>query len=355
MTEILAMSQKELGRAVVVGLVRDGHLGCSQAAERLGLSLRQVRRLLRRFERAGPAGLRHGLRGRPAANRLPREQAARVVELARGPYAGFNDTHFHEALAEREGLELGRETLRRLLRQAGVPPKRRRRPRQHRRRRDPMACPGLMVQWDGSVHPWLGPHGPKWTLMAAVDDAEGRCVAAFFTAAETSAAYLGLLERVLHRAGIPHSLYQDRHGALSRNDGHWSLAEQLAGQQDPTQVGAALAEFGIRPIFARSPQGKGRIERFFGVAQDRLVAELAFHAITTLERANDFLQTHWITAFNRRFARAPREATSAYRPIRGLDLQKILSFRYHRTVAADNTITLGDLTFQLPPGPRNRS
>jgi len=346
------MSPRELNRATILRLVVEGHLTVTQACQRMQVSLRQARRLLRRFEQSGAAGLTHRLRGRPAARRMSPEQAAHLLELARGRYAGFNDTHLHEALAEREGLRLGRETLRRLLRQAGLAPKRRRRPRQ---RRDPAPCRGLMIQWDGSLHRWLGSEGPKWALMAAVDDADGRCLAAFFTAAETSAAYLRLLDAVLVRAGIPHSVYQDRHGALRRNDGHWNLAEQLAGEQEPTQVCYALRELGIRPIFAGSPQGKGRIERFFGVAQDRLIAELACLSLTTLEQANDFLQTRWIADFNRRFGRCPAQPGSAFRSLRGVDRHKILCFRYSRVVAADNTVTLGDLVLQLPPGPKRRS
>ena len=191
--------------------------------------------------------------------------------------------------------------------------------------------------------------------MAAVDDADGKVEAAFFTTRETSAAYLRLLQGVLKRSGIPQSIYQDRHGALRRNDGYWSLEEQLAGEQTPTQVGQALRELGIQPIFARSAQGKGRIERFFGVAQDRLVAELRSRGIVEMEAANAYLDKEWLAGFNRRFGRAPRKQESAYRRIAGLDLRQILSFRYQRTVSNDNVVVLGDVEIAIPPGPRGRS
>jgi transposase len=355
MTEILAVSSRELSRATILGLVAGKQMSLTAAAERLGVSLRQARRLQRRFEHGGAKALIHKLRGRPAPNRLDLATALQVLELAQTDYLGFNDSHLREALAEREGIVMGRETLRRLLRRAGVLPKHRRRPRQHRRRRDPSACPGLMVQWDGSTHGWLGRKGPKWTLMAAVDDADSRCLAGFFVPGETSVAYLRLLEGIVRGAGIPHSIYQDRHGALRRNDGSWSLEEQLAGQQNPTQVGAALRDLEIQPIFAHCPQGKGRIERFFGVAQDRLIAELAHHRITSIEEANDFLRNHWIADFNRRFGRPPQKPVSAYRPLGKTDLNKCLAFRYSRVVAADNTVRLGDLCIQLPPASSNRS
>ncbi|MCP3960553.1 MAG: ISNCY family transposase [bacterium] len=294
-------------------------------------------------------------RGRPASNRLSAKTRQRVLELVKKKYVGFNDTHLCEVLAEREKIVLGRETLRSLLRREGLGPKRKRRVRQHRRRRDPRSCRGMMVQWDGSWHPWLGPEHPKWTLMAAVDDADGKVASAFFTRRETSAAYFGLLKGVLKRSGIPQNVYQDRHGALRRNDGYWSLEEQLAGEQTPTQVGQALRDLGIEPIFARSAQGKGRIERFFGVAQDRLVAELCSRGIEEMEEANAYLASEWLADFNRRFGRAPRKAESAYRSVRGLDLRQILSFRYQRVVSNDNVVVLGDVEIAIPPGPRRRS
>jgi transposase len=353
--EIIAMSQKELSRTRVLALVTEGHVLLPQAATSMGVSERQARRLLRRYEKAGAAGLAHGNRGRPAPNRIADETRQRILELVKKKYAGFNDTHLCEVLAEREKIVLGRETLRSLLRSAGQGPKRKRRARPHRRRRDPRACRGMMVQWDGSWHPWLGPGHPKWTLMAAVDDADGKVESAFFTPRETSAAYFRLLEGVLKRSGIPQSVYQDRHGALRRNDGYWSLEEQLAGEQTPTQVGEALRELGIEPIFARSAQGKGRIERFFGVAQDRLVAELCSRGIEGMEEANAYLASEWLADFNRRFGRVPRKAESAYRSVRGLDLRQILSFRYQRVVSNDNVVVLGDVEISIPPGPRRRS
>ncbi len=355
MKEIIALSQKELSRARILALVAEGHVSLVEAAESMGVSERQARRLRGRFKEAGAAGLAHGNRGRPAPNRLAAKTRQRVLELVKKKYAGFNDTHLCEVLAEREKIVLGRETLRSLLRSAGMGPKRKRRVRQHRRRRDPRPCRGMMVQWDGSWHPWLGPEHPKWTLMAAVDDADGKVESALFTMRETSAAYLRLLQGVLKRSGIPQSVYQDRHGALRRNDGYWSLEEQLAGEQTPTQVGQALRDLGIKPIFARSAQGKGRIERFFGVAQDRLVAELRSRGIETMEEANAYLASEWLADFNRRFGRAPRKPESAYREVRGLDLRQILSFRYARTVSNDNVVVLGDVEIAIAPGPRRRS
>jgi hypothetical protein len=297
----------------------------------------------------------HGNRGRSPGNRIPGELREQILSWVEDRYAGFNDTHLREILAEREEVSIGRETLRSLLRAAGHRPKRKRRPRRHHRRRERSAQKGLMVLWDGSPHRWLGDDQPPITLMAAVDDADGELLDAFFIPQETSEAYLRLLRGVLLGHGIPASIYQDRHSALRRNDDSWSLEEQLAGRQRPTQVGQALEDLGIHPIFALSPQAKGRIERLFGVLQDRLLAEMRLDGITTLEAANTYLKQRGIRRYNRRFRKASRSPESAYRSRRGVDLHKTLAFRYQAVVLNDNTVRLGGLIIDIPPGPRHRS
>ena len=348
------MSSKELTRYRVLCGVLEGQLALQEAASALGVSPRHARRLLKRLRDRGAEGLVHGNRGRRPSNRIPDKLREQILAWVEDRYAGFNDTHLAEILAEREGISIGRETLRSILRAAGHRPKRRRRPKRHHRRRERSAAKGLMVLWDGSPHRWLGDEHPPITLMAAVDDADGELLAAFFTPQETSHAYLCLLRGVLRRRGVPVSIYQDRHSALRRNDDAWSLEEQLAGRQHPTQVGQALEDLAIRPIFALSPQAKGRVERLFGVLQDRLLAEMRLDGIATLEQANDYLK-NWIRRYNRRFQKQPKSNRTAYRTTTGLGLNKILSFRYQATVLNDNTVRLGGLTIDIPPGPRKRS
>ncbi|MDH3745497.1 MAG: ISNCY family transposase [Acidobacteriota bacterium] len=349
------MSKKELVRYQVLSGVLEGHLALRDAASSLGISARHARRLLRRLRLRGPQGLVHGNRGRAPSNRTPPELREQVLAFVEDRYKGFNDTHLTEILAEREGLSIGRETLRSILRTAGHRPKRKRRPKKHHRRRERSASKGLMVLWDGSPHRWLGEEQDPITLMAAIDDADGELVAAFFTPQETSEAYLRLLRTVLMRRGIPVSIYQDRHSALRRNDDSWSLEEQLAGRRRPTQVGQALEDLAIQPIFALSPQAKGRVERLFGVLQDRLLAEMHLDGISTLEAANRYLEELWIRRYNRRFRKDPRSPHLSYRSRQGVDLHQILAFRYQATVLNDNTVRLGGLTIDIPPGPRGRS
>ena len=348
------MSSKELVRLRVLGGVLEGQLALQDAASSLGVSPRHARRLVKRLREQGPGGLVHGNRGRAPSNRTPDELRDQILAWVEDRYAGFNDTHLVELLVEREGVTIGRETLRGILRAGGHPPKRKRRPKKHHRRRERSASKGLMVLWDGSPHRWLGEDQPAITLMAAVDDADGELLAAFFSPQETSEAYLRLLRAVLLRRGVPVSIYQDRHSALRRNDDSWSLEEQLAGRQRPTQVGQALEDLAIQPIFALSPQAKGRVERLFGVLQDRLLAEMSLDGIATLEQANKYLK-NWIRRYNRRFQKQPKSDRSSYRSPTGLGLHKILAFRYPATVLNDNTVRLGGLTLDIPPGPNQRS
>lgn len=352
--EMVNLDTKAQRRLRILTRVLAGGLSIEDAATAMGLSARHARRLVRRFQSEGASALVHGNRGRPPSNRTCETLKQKVLDLVEEEYEGFNDVHLQEALLRDHDLCIGRETLRSLLRCNGRGPKRRRRPRRHRRRRERRSRRGMMVQWDGSHHRWLGPEGPEWVLMAAVDDADSSLVGARFMPSESGAGYLLLLDAILADHGIPESIYQDRHGALRRNDGHWSLEEELAGQQSPTQLGAVLEALGVQPIFAQSAQGKGRIERFFGIAQDRLSAELCRSGVTSIEEANQFLEDYWIEAYNQRFAEQPAESESVYCPISPLQRHLVVSFRYERVVSSDNLVRLGDVEIPIPPGPQGR-
>ena len=348
------MGQKELHRWQLMEMVTVGKITLKEASEKIGVSYRQGKRIRKAIRDRGIKGLIHGNRGRPSHRRLGKELRERVLALAQGKYEQFNDTHLTEFLEHEEGIELSREMVRRIRRAGGMGPKRRRRAPRHRKRRERKAQEGLMVLWDGSPHAWFGPTYPPCCLMAALDDATGKLLAARFFPFEGSAGYLWLLRRIVTRYGVPFSIYQDRHGSLHRNDSHWTLEEQLKGRQEPTQVGWALEALKIRPIFALSPQAKGRVEKLFATLQDRLAAELALHRMTDLEAANAYLDKTFLRAFNRRFSVAPRQTDKAWRSApRSLD--RIISFRYCATVANDNAVRLGTVTLDLPPGPYGRS
>jgi hypothetical protein len=188
-----------------------------------------------------------------------------------------------------------------------------------------------------------------------MDDASGALLpGAAFVPEEDTVSYLRLLQTLVATCGIPVALYMDRHGIFRRNDTAWTLAEELQGRQEPTQVGRALEALGIQPIYALSPQAKGRIERLWGTLQDRLVAELRLAGIATLPAATAFLP-QFTPEFNARFARPPADTVPAWRPLpRGLDLDRICSLYTEATVLNDNTVRTQGVTLQIPPGPGGR-
>jgi transposase len=346
------VSQKEMPRAGLVKAALAGQITNRQGADALAMTVRQFRRLKRRYEAEGAPGLLHHLRGRPSPRALEVEVRDRVAELVQTTYQGLNDCHLTEKLQELEGLAVSRSSVRRIRQALGLPSKRRRRPRQHRARRTPAARMGTLVLLDGSEFDWLGT-GTRLTLLGAIDDATSSVGALYFRPEEDLHGYLALLQQLAARHGLPVAFYGDRLSVFVRNDPHWTLEEQLQGAQHPTHFGQVLRDLGIGYIPAGSPQAKGRIERLWQTLQDRLVAELRLQGIATLAAAQAFLP-RFLADFNRRFARPPANRRPAWRrPPRAF--ADVLSCRYLRTVAGDNTVRLGARWLQIPPGPRGRS
>jgi len=352
---MVTLSQKEFQRVKVIENAAGGRLSVREASRLLQLSERQVQRLKRRYQPGSIAWVQHGNRGRsmPWAVSLPQQQL--ILRLARGKYQGFNDSHLTEKLRAEENLSVSRETVRRLLRAAKLASPQKRRPRQYRSRRLPRPRFGMMALTDASRHDWLQGRGPQLTLIGFQDDATSQILAAHFQLeAENILGYLRALHTMITAHGIPLSLYRDRHSIFQRNDAHWTLAEQLAGKQSPTQLGRALDELGIQQIPAYSPQAKGRIERAWRTCQDRLVSELRLARAATLEQANAVLQ-RFCADYNQRFARPAVDATRDFRSLpRRFDLARCLSLRYQRVVAADHTVSLGAHSIALPPLPGQR-
>jgi transposase len=339
----------------VVHLTLEGRETVGRGAKLLGISARQMKRLRRKLKERGVKGLLHGNRGKAPWNKTALAKIKQVLELARGRYQGFNDTHLTEKLKEKEKIALSRPTVRTLLRQAGIVAVRKRGVKRHYKRRERRAQEGALLLWDGSPHHWFGKEQGQNNLTAVIDDATGALLHGVFTLEEDAQSYLLCLRAVLLEKGIPLGLYMDRHGIFRRNDDHWSLQEQLAGEQTPTQVGQALRELGIEAIFALSPQAKGRVERLFNTLQDRLVGELKLAGISTPQQATSFLNGPFKADFNARFAKPARQSQAAWRPLpKGVDVERICSFRYQATVGNDNAVRLGGIVLDIPPGPRQR-
>ena len=335
------MTAREQQRAMVLWRIGNGELTVGEGAALMGLSERQVWRLRRIFGEAGPAGLAHGNRGRPSPRRTPAPVRDAILAI-RAAYGPINDCHFQELLAEREGIELSRECLRSVLRAAGVASPRRRRPPAYRSRRPRLARAGALLQLDGSRHDWLEGRGPWLTLVGAIDDATGQVVGAVFRDHEDSAGYLAVLDQVATRYGLPTAIYRDGHSAFE------VTSTRRSGEPELTQVGRALVELGIASIAAGSPQAKGRIERLWGTFQDRLVVELRLAGIADRGGASAFL-AGFIERHNARFGVPAEDPEPAWRGLPdGLDLGRVLVFKYRRKVAKDHTVRIGARVLQLP-------
>jgi transposase len=341
--ETLTMSRDERERMTIMLGVKRRELSQVQAAQLMGLGYRQTKRVWRRYQAEGDAGVVHRLRGQPGLRRKP--PALRIQVLARAAeerYADFGPTLLAEELAK-EGICVDHDTVRRWLLAAGQRTVRRRR-QQHRQWRERQPCFGAMVQLDGSQHDWFEGRRGKCVLMVMVDDATNRLRARFFEAETTRASY-EVFAGWVHEHGLPGSLYVDR-DSIYRCDGAARVAEQLAGQERHTQFGRAMAALGVELILANSPQAKGRVERMNGVLQDRLVKALRLAGIHDLERANRFLDETYLREFQRRFTRAAASPLDVHRSVpRNLD--EVLSWEAERVVQRDWTVACDGHWYQL--------
>ena len=353
MSPEVTLTVREQKRLYVITEVLAGRWSATQAAAKLELSLRQMRRLLAAFRRDGPAALPHRSRGRPSHRRIPPEIRQKVLTLARTSYPDYNDHHLTDVLADDHGIQLSRSSVRRLRREAGLATPRKKRAPRHRSWRERRPQAGMLLQIDGSKHDWLEGRGPELCLIAPVDDATGEIPWALFRPEEDAAGYFLLLEHLSRTHGLPLAVYADRH-TIFQSPKKASVAEELAGKPPRSQFGRLLDELAIQLIPAYSPQAKGRIERLFGTLQDRLVKTLRQAGATTLEDANQVLQ-HFLPAYNTRFAVPPTQPTSAYRPWpAGIHPQDVFCFKHERIVAKDNTISFNGHRLPIAPG-RSRS
>lgn len=336
---------KALKRNQVLEQVVAGQLTNAEAGEALGLSVRQVKRLRKRYREQGEAGLVHGNHGRVSPQRLPEATQATIVALAQTTYADYNDSHLTEKLqAAPHNLHVSRSSVRAVRRAAGLPSPRKRRAPRHRQRRERRASAGMLLQADGSRHDWLEGRGPELTLLAYIDDATNEVSGALFREAEDAAGYFLGLQHICQTQGLPLAIYADRHTIFQ------SPAAPTRAEENPTsQLGRLLGELGIELIAAHSPQAKGRIERLWGTLQDRLVKVLREAQACTLADANRVLATY-LPEHNARFQVPPRCETAAYVPWpEEFSYERYFCFKYHRRVANDNTVSFNGHKLQIPP------
>ena len=318
------MSSKERVRLDALGRVKRKELTVVAAAELMGLSVRQARRVWKRFACEGDAGLMHQLRGRASNRRLGEDVRQRIVKRHQDRYGDFGPTLACEKLSE-DGLALSPNTLSALLKERGLWQRRRRRGK-HRRRRERRACFGSMVQVDGSHHDWFEGRGARCVLMVMIDDATGRTYARFYPAETTEAAF-DVFGRWAARHGLPRSVYADRH-SIYRDEDH-------PGR--PTQFGRAMRQLGVELICANSPQAKGRVERRHAVFQDRLVKEMRLRNISDIRGANALLEGMFLEDLNARYAIAPARSPDLHRAVEAAEvvLEDVLCVQEQRVVGND--------------------
>jgi hypothetical protein len=342
--DMIMASREELRRLHLIRKVQEKVIRQEEAGEVLSLSVRQIRRIEKRVREEGERGVVHRSRGKPSNRAFSSKDRDRVIELYRERYKGFGPTLAAEKLLERDRVKLSEETLRGWLIESGDWKKGRKRKGYCQWRERKEHC-GEMVQVDGSHHDWLEGRGPACVLMGYIDDATGRGYGRFYSYEGTLPA-LDSFRGYIKRFGIPLRVYVDRHTTY-KSPGEPSLEEELEGVGPLSEFERALKELGVEVIHAHSPQAKGRIERFFGTLQDRLVKEMRLRGIQSIEEANWFLEGYW-PKFNRKFAVDPKEKEDLHRSVpRGLKLEDVLCIQEKRALRNDFTVAYNRRLYQV--------
>jgi hypothetical protein len=344
----VTMSMRELDRLKCIQGLIDGQLKQTAVAARLGLTTRQVRRLVRRYEQQGPIGLISRLRDRPSNRRLKSDAAEYAFGILRSTYADFGPTLAAEKLRERHGVDLAVETVRSLMVAGGLWVPRRLRAPKIQQPRSRRACLGELVQIDGCDHRWFEDRAPACTALVYVDDATSRLMVVLFVGVESTFAYFEATHQYLKHYGKPLAFYSDKASVFRVNK------QSAAAGKGHTQFGRALYELNIDGMCANTPAAKGRVERAHQTLQDRLVKELRLQRISTVDGANEFMPT-FIDDYNRRFGKLARDRHDAHRAVRkDEDLDAIFAWREYRKVTDSLTLRYERKMYLLEDTPDNR-
>ena len=345
------MTQAERDRLVALKKAKKKLITQKQAAEEIGVTERQVRRLLRKLRRKGDRAVIHELRGQPSNRKFPGELEQRAVAVLSDPvYRGFGPTLAAEYLHKRHQITVSKETLRGWMAKAGLWRAGRRRVVEVHQWRPRRSRCGELVQWDTSNHDWLEERGERIYLISMIDDATSRLFARFVRH-DSSEENRRLLESYLKRHGRPLAFYTDKAG-MFQVAVKTKRQEQREGrdrlEMPPTQIARALGELGIVWIPAHSPQAKGRVERQFCTAQDRLVKGMRVAEVCTIEAANQYLEEEFLPWWNQTLTVEPATAEDAHRSLgKEHDLAAILSHVEQRQVTNDYTIRLDGKFYQI--------
>jgi transposase len=339
--ELLTMSKEELSRLEVMEHLHEKRMGQRTAAEVLGVSVRQVKRLLRAYRREGAAGLVSKQRGKPSHHQLEREMVKAAIDLLKGRYADFGPTLAHEKLVEREGVQMSLGSVRKIMIEEGLWKAKQARKVEVHQMRERRACQGELEQMDGTDHDWFEGRSERCTLLVMIDDATGKLGALSFVEEESFFGYCGLLRQYLATHGRPAGLYTDKHGIFRVNIPNAGLGDNL------TQFGRAMQSLEIPILCANTPQAKGRVERVNETLQDRLVKEMRLLGINDIQQGNAYLP-EFMADFNARFAVQPRSTLDAHRPMQAhQNLDQILAWQETRLITKNLTLQFKNVVYQI--------
>lgn len=340
----IIMSPEELRRASMINQALSGLITQKKASEVMGVSERQVRRLIKRVRDEGDVGIIHRLSGKPSNRSFDDKMKAEVIEFYKEKYWDFGPTFTSEKLYGIDGISINHETLRLWL----ITDNKydwQRKGRKHRRWRERKEYFGEMVQMDGSHHDWLEGRCSNIVLMGYVDDATSTVFARFYDYEGTIPAMDSFM-RYSKEHGFPQSIYLDRHTTY-KSTRKQTIEEQLRNEMPMSQFERAMKELGVMVIHANSPQAKGRIERLFGTFQDRLIKEMRLAGIKSKEEANEFLE-RYLPEYNRRFSIPPTKEGDLHREVPGEEeLKKILCIQTKRCLRNDATIRHNNRFYQI--------
>lgn len=343
--DIIQMTQKELKRLNTVHKIIDKKITMKKGSKGLDLSYRQVKRIVSRIRDQGDIGIIHASRGRTSNNKLPQKLYDSVIAIYQDKYHDFNLVHACEKLSENHKIEISDQTLSNWLDAENVPRKRKK-SRKHRSWRERMHYPGELIQMDGSHHDWFEGRGDRCCLMGYIDDANNKVYMRFYEYEGTFPA-MDSFKRFIRKNGLPAAVYCDKHTTY-KSPKEPTVEEQLENKISKSQFQRALEELSINPIFAHSPQAKGRVERLFETVQDRLIKELRLRNISTIKDANDFLDNEYLAKFNKQFCVKPIEEDSFYQKLLpGVNLNRILCIKIKRKVYNDFTVRYNNNLYQI--------
>lgn len=347
MDEVISMGNRDIDRLRVIRDVLDGKLTQAEAGNILRRGDRQVRRMCVRVRDKGNRGIIHGLRGRPSNNLLDSELLEHALGALHDPlWDGFGPTFAQEKLDDYHGIDLGIETVRKLMIKTDIW-KSGRRGKRHRSWRPRRICLGMLTQLDGSPHKWFEDRGPECVLLIYIDDATSQILYGEFVKVEDTLTLMRTTKIYLDKWGRPVAFYVDKDSIYKINR-QASIDEELRDEYPMTQFTRAMNELGVDVITADSPQAKGRVERGFDTHQDRLVKELRLRGIATMEAANRYLWDDYIPKHNARFAVEPANSSNVHRTLLAdHDLNEILSLRTQRTVFNDFTVRFKSRFLQI--------